>query len=99
MSKQINTFNSVFFLQPIDQLYSKKDSIYVDSMIESLNISTDSETEDVIPFKPILMKHLLKNEIARKIKLTNYLKNDWKKSMYIHRLKSYRKFSIVVSNL
>ena len=99
MSEQINTFNSLFFLQPIDQQYSKKDITNVDSMIDLLNISTDSETDDVVTRKPILMKDLLKTNIMYKIKLTNHLKTEWKLNMYIHRLKNYRKYSIIVNRM
>ena len=98
MSKQINTFNSAFFLQPIDQQYSKKESINTDNMIDLLNISTDSESDDVV-HKAILMKYLLKDETLCKFKLSNYLKIESRERLYIHRLKTYKKYSILVSKI
>ncbi len=99
MSTQINTFNSLFFLQPIDQQYSKKENMNVESMLDLLNISTDSETDSVVTTKPIFMKDLLINRPIYKIKITNYLKYDWKQHMYIHKLKSYKKCSIVLNKI
>ncbi len=99
MSTQINTFNSLFFLQPIDQQYSKKENINVESMLDLLNISTDSETDSVVTHKPIFMKDLLINKAIYKIKITNYLKSDWKQYMYIHNMKCYKKCSIVLNRI
>jgi hypothetical protein len=99
MSKQINIYNSLFFLQPIDQLYSKKENIHIDGILDLLNISTDSETEDVIAHKPILMKDLLKHNTLFKIKMTNYLKTEWKVNLQIHRLGNYRKYCILTRRI